>query len=148
MHLSQYYDWLKAFHLIALIAWMAGMLYLPRLYAYHCRVAPGSEAAEIFKVMERRLLRIIMNPAMIATIVFGALLWYVRAQSGVGIEKWLHVKFGLVLFMAALHAMLARFRKEFERGQNTRSEKFYRIINEIPAVLLVAIVLLAVLKPF
>ncbi len=139
------YPWLKAFHIIAVIAWMAGMLYLPRLFVYHCAAERGSVQSETFKVMERRLLRAIINPAMIATWVLG--LWL--AWSGHWFDSgWLQAKLGLVLAMSALHGFFARWVKAFAADTNTHSQKFYRIINEIPTILLIAIVILVVVKPF
>jgi putative membrane protein len=146
--LSDHYLWLKALHLIAIIAWMSGMLYLPRLFVYHCRVKPGSEASEMLKVMERKLLRAIINPAMIATLILGVLLIIATGAGAPGGMKWIHAKLVLVLGLAAVHGLLARHRKAFARDQNTKSERYFRILNEIPAVLMVLIVLLAVLKPF
>jgi len=144
-HPSGLYLWLKAFHVVAVIAWMAGMLYLPRLFVYHCRAEPGSAQSETFKVMEQRLLRIIINPAMVATWVLGVWLafdgsWY---RSG-----WLQTKVVLVIAMSALHGMMSRWVKDFAADRNRRSEKFYRLINEVPTVLLIVIVILAVVKPF
>ena len=139
------YEWLKAFHVIAVIAWMAGMLYLPRLFVYHCEAEPGSKQSETFKVMERRLLRAIINPAMIASWALG--LWLVwdgpYARAG-----WLHVKLILVLVMSGVHGLLARYVRQFALDQNKHSQKFYRIINEVPTILMIAIVILAVVKPF
>lgn len=139
------YLWLKAAHIISFTAWMAGMFYLPRLFVYHCAAAPGSAQAETFKVMEGRLLHIIMTPAMIATWVFGIAL---VLQSGALTAGWLHAKLVLVLAMSGLHGFLSTCVGAFAVDRNTRSAKFYRIINEIPTALLVLIVLLAVLKPF
>jgi putative membrane protein len=139
------YEWLKAFHVIAVIAWMAGMLYLPRLFVYHCEAAPGSPQSETFKVMERRLLRAIINPAMIATWVLG--LW-LAWQGGWLYAGWFQAKFILVLGMSGVHGLLARYVRHFATDQNRHSQKFYRIINEIPTILMIAIVLLAVVKPF
>jgi protoporphyrinogen IX oxidase len=139
------YQWLLAFHIIAVIAWMAGMLYLPRLFVYHCEADPGSRQSETFKVMERRLLRAIINPAMIVT--WGLGLWL--AYSGHWFAApWLHAKLVLVLAMSAVHGMLSRYVKDFAADRNRKSQRFYRIINEIPTVLMVLIVLLVVLKPF
>lgn len=141
------YHWVKALHIIAVISWMAGMLYLPRLFAYHTRLQPGSEASEMFKVMERRLLRIIINPAMIVTWAAGLwLVYYTNALDPVN-GKWMHYKFTLLIFMQILHAMLARYRRYFANDRNTKSEKFYRILNEVPAVLMIGIVILVVVKP-
>ena len=144
--LSEYYLWLKAFHIIFVISWMAGMFYLPRLYVYHTQVTPGSEADETFKVMERRLLRIIMNPAMIIAFVTGILLIIATGAGAPGTGYWMHIKLVLVLGMGAVHGMLSSYRKAFERGENQESEKFYRLLNEAPTVLMVAIVLLVVIK--
>jgi putative membrane protein len=137
--------WLKAFHIIAVIAWMAGMLYLPRLFVYHCDAEPGSKQSETFKVMERRLLRLIINPAMIATWVLG--LW-IAWQGGWFKAPWLHGKLFLVLAMSGVHGMFVRYVKDFAADRNTRSQKFYRIMNEVPTVLMILIVILAVVKPF
>lgn len=144
--LNQYYLWLKAFHLIFVISWMAGMFYLPRLFVYHTQVEPGSQASETFKVMERKLLRVIMNPAMILAFVTGILLIVATGAGGPGTGFWMHIKLVAVLLMAGVHGMLSRFRKDFEKDANTRSEKFYRFLNEAPTVLMIAIVFLVVFK--
>jgi protoporphyrinogen IX oxidase len=140
-----FYLWLKAFHIIAVIAWMAGMLYLPRLFVYHCASAPGSPQSETFKVMERRLLKAIINPAMIATWVLG--LW-LAWRAGFWQAGWLHAKIGLVVGMSAVHGFFARCVKDFAADRNTRSAGFYRVFNEVPTLLLIAIVVLVVVKPF
>jgi putative membrane protein len=144
------YEWVKAFHIIAVIAWMAGMLYLPRLFVYHCAAEKGSVQSETFKVMERRLLRAIINPAMIATWVFGLWLAWLGPDSRYGwfASGWLWAKIILVLGLSAVHGLLARWRKDFAQDRNRHSQKFYRIINEIPTILMILIVLLVVLKPF
>jgi putative membrane protein len=144
------YDWIKAFHIIAVIAWMAGMLYLPRLFVYHCAAEPGSVQSETFKVMERRLLRAIINPAMVATWVFGLWLAWLGPDSRYGwfASGWLWAKIVLVLGLSAVHGLLARWRKDFAQDRNRHSQRFYRIINEVPTVLMILIVLLVVLKPF
>jgi putative membrane protein len=139
------YEWLKALHLVAIISWMAGLLYLPRLFVYHCTAEPGSRQSETFKVMERRLLRFIMNPAMIATWLLG--LW-LAWQGGWFAAPWLHAKLALVLALSGFHGLLARSVKDFAADKNRRSPKFYRVINEIPTVLMILIVILAVVKPF
>jgi protoporphyrinogen IX oxidase len=139
------YEWVKAFHIIAVIAWMAGMLYLPRLFVYHCEADPGSRQSETFKVMERRLLRLIINPAMIATWVLG--LWLVW-QSGLYRVHWFEAKFVLVFLLAGVHGVYVRCVKDFAADRRRRSPKYYRILNEIPTVLMIAIVILAVVKPF
>jgi protoporphyrinogen IX oxidase len=145
-NLAPYYLWIKALHVIAVIAWMAGLLYLPRLFVYHTATAPGSEASETFKVMERRLLRAIMNPAMIAVFVLGIVLALVVGPEV--LEGWFHTKVLLVLIMAGLHMALARWRREFEEDERLHTQKFFRIVNEVPTVLMIAIVILAVVKPF
>ena len=143
--LSDGYLWFKALHVISVIAWMAGLFYLPRLYVYHCQVAPGSEQSETFKVMERRLLRAIMNPSMIASWVFGGLL---IAALQPWSEGWFHAKLLLVIAMTVAHMQQAKWRKDFERDENRRPERFYRLMNEVPTVLMVLIVILVIVKPF
>ena len=141
------YSWLKAFHLIAVISWMAGLLYLPRLFVYHCGQAPGTPASETFKVMERRLLRYIMNPAMIATFLFGFwLIW--ELGSGAWAMGWLHAKLTLVVLLAVVHGLMARWRRDFELDRNQRSARFFRVVNEVPTLLMIGIVILAVVQPF
>ena len=144
------YEWIKAFHIIAVIAWMAGMLYLPRLFVYHCAAEKGSVQSETFKVMERRLLRGIINPAMIATWLFGLWLAWHGPDSRYGwfASGWLGAKLALVVAMSAVHGLLARWVKDFTADRNGHSQKFYRIINEVPTLLMIGIVLLVVLKPF
>jgi protoporphyrinogen IX oxidase len=144
------YGWIKAFHIIVVIAWLAGMLYLPRLFVYHCTAEKGSVQSETFKVMERRLLRAIINPAMIATWILGLWLAWLGPDSRYGwfASGWLMAKLVLVLLLSALHGLFARWVKEFGADQNRHSQKFYRIINEVPTLLMIAIVLLVVLKPF
>jgi protoporphyrinogen IX oxidase len=143
------YHWLKSLHLIAVMSWMAGMLYLPRLYVYHSQVAVGSEASELFKVMERRLLRIIINPAMIASWIFG--LWLAFTINAFDVQQngaWLHGKLGLLVMMQIAHALMARYRRKFERDERPQSERFFRIFNEVPTILMVLIVFTVVFKPF
>jgi protoporphyrinogen IX oxidase len=141
------YLWLRALHIISIIAWMAGLLYLPRLYVYHCRQAPGTPASDTFKVMERRLLRFITTPAMLASYLFGIwLIWMLGA--GAWSAGWLHAKILLVLLLTALHGMMAKWRRDFQTDRNRHSERFYRVMNEIPTLLMVGIVILAVVKPF
>ncbi len=139
------YLWIKALHVIAVISWMAGMLYLPRLFVYHAAAKPGSEQSETFKVMEQRLLKFIMTPAMIVTWLAGFALVIEGGWLG---ATWFHIKFALVLVMTILHAMLSNWAHTFRYDRNQHSQKFYRIVNEIPTVLLIAIVVLAVVKPF
>lgn len=145
--LTTLYPWIKALHVVSVIAWMAGMLYLPRLYVYHCDAPPGSQASEMLKVMERRLLRAIVNPAMIATFLFGILL--IASPAGPTLaEGWLHAKIALVLVLAGVHGLFARWRKDFEADRNRRPARFYRIANEAPTALMVAIVVLVIVRPF
>jgi putative membrane protein len=142
---SQLYLWFKAIHVMAVISWMAGMLYLPRLFVYHCGAETGSRQSETFKVMERRLLKGIINPAMIATWALG--LWLVY-DGGWASAHWLHVKLALVLALSALHGMLARWTADFATDRNRHSERFYRVVNEVPALLMIGIVIMVVIKPF
>jgi putative membrane protein len=139
------YLWIKALHIIAVISWMAGMLYLPRLFVYHAATKPGSESSETFKVMERRLLNFIMNPAMALTWILGIALMIQGHWIG---ASWFHAKFVLVIAMSAMHGFFSRYVADFARDRNTHTQKFFRIVNEIPTVLLILIVLLAVVKPF
>lgn len=140
------YGLTKALHIVALVAWFAGMFYLPRLYVYHTQAVPGGEADRFFQVMERRLLRAIINPAMIATLLLGVAL-VVQTPEWLK-QGWLHAKLGCVVLLLAYHGLCARFREDFAAGRNTRSTRFYRIFNEVPTLLLLVIVLLVVLKPF
>jgi len=139
------YLWLKALHIIAAISWMAGLLYLPRLFVYHAAAAPGSELAETFKTMERRLLKFIMVPAMTVTWVIGLVLVLQGQWFGAG---WFQAKFVLVVAMTIMHGLFAHWVNEFRLDRNTRTQKFYRIINEIPTILMIAIVILVTVKPF
>jgi putative membrane protein len=143
--LAGYSDWIKAFHVIAVIAWMSGMLYLPRLFVYHTQAAPGTSESERFKVMETKLLKVIVNPSMIAVWILGPLLAWL---TGAYVETWLQVKFVLVILLSGVHGFLVARWRDFQNDRNTRSERFYRIINEVPAVLMIVIVILAVVKPF
>ncbi|HEY8351271.1 MAG TPA: protoporphyrinogen oxidase HemJ [Sphingomonadales bacterium] len=140
--------WIRAFHIIAVIAWMAGMLYLPRLYVYHAGVDPRSEQSELFKVMERRLLRGIINPAMAMVFLFGILLLLTPGVVDFATDGWIHVKLTAVILLSAFHGFLARWRKDFAADRNTRSPGFYRAVNEIPTVLMIVIVIMVVVRPF
>jgi putative membrane protein len=145
--LSAAYPWIKSLHVIAVISWMAGMFYLPRLFVYHCDAAPGSDKSETFKVMEQRLLRAIMNPAMIATFIFGALL--LGAPGVVDWESgWIWVKLAAVAAMAVAHHVFAKWVKEFAADANTRPAKTYRLANEVPTVLIIVIVVMIIARPF
>lgn len=147
--MAENYLIIKALHLIAVTAWMAGMLYLPRLYVYHVEAIPGGELDKTLQIMERRLLRFIINPAMIISLILGIILIYIvnifdSKVSG----HWFHAKALLLFFMFACHGMLARYRKAFVRGENKHSKRFFKILNEVPTVLMILIILLAVTKPF
>jgi len=138
--------YIKAFHIIAVIAWMAGVLYLPRLFVYHVASKPGSEQSETFKVMERRLLRYITTPAMVVSWIFGLILAFsVVNWSEAG---WFHAKLLLVVILSGFTGLLGKWTKDFAADRNTRSQRFYRIANEVPTLLMIAIVILAVVKPF
>ncbi len=141
------YPWTKALHIISLIAWMAGMLYLPRLFVYHCEVASGSQASELFKVMERRLYKLIMTPAMLSTVAFGIILaltpglvdWH---------EGWFYVKIVAVLGLGGVHGAMNKWRRNFLNDQNMKPQKFFRIANEVPTVLMLVAVIMVVVQPF
>lgn len=146
--LTSAYPWILALHIVSVISWMAGMFYLPRLFVYHAETAPvGSETSEIFKVMERKLMRAIINPAMIATWVFGLCLVFTPGIID-WTEIWPWVKAAMVTGMSAFHGWLSARRKEFERDENTRSGKEYRWANEVPTVLMLVIVFMVIPKPF
>ena len=139
------YPWIKAFHVIAVISWLAGMLYLPRLFVYHAEVPAGSPQSETFKVMEQRLLDVITTPAMVVTWVLG--LWLVW-QSGYWSTHWFQAKFACVLALSGLHGYLSAATRAFRQDRNTKSARHWRIINEVPTVLMIAIVILVIVKPF
>ena len=143
--LANYIPWILAFHIIAVIAFMAGMLYLPRLFVYHTEAAPGSDSSERFKVMERKLLKGIMNPSMIAVWILGPILvWLTGAYT----ESWFQLKFILVIILSGMHGFFVRCWRDFANDRNTRPARFYRIVNEIPALLMALIVILVIVKPF
>ncbi|WP_040566629.1 protoporphyrinogen oxidase HemJ [Magnetospirillum molischianum] len=139
------YLWVKSVHVIAVISWMAGMLYLPRLFVYHTQVQPGSESSEKFKVMERRLLKAIMTPAMILSWVLG--LW-IAIDMDMFSQPWFHAKLAFVILMTVSHLFLIRCKNDFAADRNTRPEKFFRVLNEGPTLLMIAIVILVIVKPF
>ncbi|WP_321395730.1 protoporphyrinogen oxidase HemJ [Emcibacter sp.] len=143
--LSSSYRWFLVLHIISVISWMAGMFYLPRIFVYHCQVQAGSETSELFKVMERKLLRYIINPAMIASWLFGLGLAFGMDHWS---EGWFHAKFALVLLMSGFHGFLSRWRRQFERDENSHTEGFYRKMNEVPTVLMILIVFLVIFRPF
>jgi len=145
--LAAAYPWLKALHIIAVIAWMAGLLYLPRLYVYHAELPSGSNRAAMLAIMERRLLHGIMLPAAMMSYGFGLLL---AAIPGVidWQRGWIWAKLGFILLLTAFHMLLAHWRRDLARGRHTHSSKFYRVVNELPTVMMIAIVLLVVAKPF
>jgi putative membrane protein len=147
------YSWIKAFHIVAVIAWMAGMLYLPRLFIYHFDTRPGSESSELFKVMERRLLRIIMTPAMMLTWILGlTLVWKMLPPDGwldwMRDNLWLLVKLSSVILLTGVHVYLSRAQRAFLDDERPLSQRRWRMINELPALLMIVIVLMVVLKPF
>ena len=143
--LANYIPWFLAFHIIAVIAFMAGMLYLPRLFAYHAATRPGSESSETFKMMETRLLRGIILPAFIAVWILGPLLAWL---TGAYMDTWLQIKFVLVVILSGMHGWNVKLWREFQADKRTHAPRFYKIINEIPAVLMVLIVLLVKIQPF
>lgn len=139
------YLWIKSLHVVSIIAWMAGLLYLPRLFVYHCGAAAGSEMSETFKVMERRLLRAIMTPAMILAWITGLTL---AVQAGFFTAGWMHFKLLLVLIMSGAHGYMSRCVRTFAADANMRSHKFYRVLNEVPTLLMLAVVVAVIVKPF
>jgi putative membrane protein len=139
-------EWVKALHVISVIAWMAGMLYLPRLYVYHADAEIGSRQSETFKLMERRLYRGIINPAMILTFVFG--IWMIAWGAVDWSMIWPWVKAAAVILMSAYHGVLGRWRRAFAEDRNTRPARFYRLVNEVPTVLMIVIVIMVIVKPF
>lgn len=135
----------KSAHIIAVISWMAGLLYLPRLFVYHAGAKPGSEQSETFKIMEKRLLRAIMNPAMIGVWVFG---FWLASLADVWSDTWFHIKLSLILGLTYFHHLLGRWRRDFEKDTNIRSARYYRYANEIPTVTMIGIVIMVVVRPF
>ncbi|MGE0701280.1 MAG: protoporphyrinogen oxidase HemJ [Hyphomicrobiaceae bacterium] len=142
---SAAYDWMKALHVIAIISWMAGMLYLPRLFIYHCEAEPGSRQSETFKIMEQRLLKVIINPAMVVSWVLGLwLMW----QSGFWKAPWMHGKLAAVILLSATHGYLSAAVRAFAEDRNTRQARHWRLVNEVPTVLMIVIVVLVIVKPW
>lgn len=142
-----HYLWFKSLHIIAVMSWMAGLLYLPRLFVYHADAAKGSELSEKFKIMEFRLMRYIMGPASVATWLFGGLMLWAN-WDGIMAQQWMHAKLTLVVLMTGFHHACTAWRKKFARDENTKSSKFFRMVNEVPTLLMILIVILAVVKPF
>ncbi len=140
--------WIKALHIISVIAWMAGLLYLPRLFVNHVGLAPGSEASEMLKGMEGRLLRIIMRPAAAASLLFGITMLFLPESPVDWHQGWMHVKLAFVVGLGFMHGRMERWTKDFANDANTRPAKFYRMLNEVPAVFMIIIVIMVVLKPF
>lgn len=139
------YDVIKALHVIAVMSWMAGLLYLPRLFVYHAETSIGSVRAETFKVMERRLLKVIMTPAMIASFAFG--IWMLALAPGLLYEPWMHVKILCVLLMAGCHGAFSKMRRRLENDEQPKTPRAYKIWNEVPTVLMIIIVFMAIVKP-
>lgn len=148
--MSDYYDLFKALHIISVISWMVGMLYLPRLFVYHVDAAPGSDTSETFKIMERRLMKAIINPAMIASFLFGGIMLWIGFDIGMFTmaDGWLHVKLLSVLLLGGAHGALSKCRRAFEADANTHSTRYFRVLNEVPTVLMIIIVFMVILKPF
>lgn len=144
--LSLHYEWLRALHIISVIAWMAGLFYLPRLFVYHCGAKKGSRQSETFKIMEKKLMRVIISPASVAAWLFGGLMLW--ANPALLEAPWMHVKLTAVVLMTVFQHMLMIWRKKFERDENSHSERFYRLWNEVPTFLMIVIVMMAVLEPF
>lgn len=144
--LSFHYEWLRALHIIAVISWMAGLLYLPRLFVYHADTEAGSQQSETFKVMERRLLKFIMTPAMIVAWVLGGAMLYANPDMMSG--GWMHVKLTFVILMTGFHHACMIWVRKFSNDANTRSAKFYRMMNEVPTLFMIIIVIMAVVQPF
>ena len=143
---SNTYVWFKALHIIAVIAWLAGLLYLPRLFVYHCDSEPGTRQSETFKTMERKLLWGIMNPSLIAVITFGGILLFHLGDDD-RFSGWLFIKLILVVFLIVFHLLVYGWYKDFSKDRNKRSSVFFRWINEVPAILMIGIVILSVVKP-
>lgn len=144
--MENYYEWFKVAHLISVICWMAAMFYLPRLFVYHSQVEKGTSEYERFNIMEKNLLRKIMNPSMICTLVFGLILAKIYGFRNLGL--WFHLKMLFTLSLVIFHGLCAKWRKKFSANNNQRSEKFYRLVNEIPVVFMLLIVTLVIIKPF
>jgi putative membrane protein len=145
-----FYPWIKAIHVIAVISWMAGLLYLPRLFVYHCEAESGSQQSETFKVMEEKLSRFIMRPAMLTSLVFGLLMIAIPGTPGYLLHAgyWLWLKLLFVVALLVVHFAMMGWKSDFARDENVRPQRFYRIANEVPTVLMIGIVVFVVVKPF
>ena len=144
--MEDYFIWYKTIHVISVIAWMAAIFYLPRLFVYHSKVELGSEMDKTFQIMERKLLKIIMTPAMLLTYIFGLLTAYVYGFVALG--AWLHIKMLAVFGLTIMHGFCAKWVKDFAKGENNHSEKFYRMANEVPTILMIVAVTMVIAKPF
>lgn len=144
--MEDYFIWYKTIHVISVISWMAAIFYLPRLFVYHSKVELGSEMDKTFQIMERRLLKIIMTPAMLLTYIFGLLTAYVYGVVALGV--WFHIKMLAVLGLTIMHGFCAKWVKDFAKGENNHSEKFYRMANEVPTILMILAVTMVIVKPF
>lgn len=144
--MEEYFIWYKTFHVISVISWMAAMFYLPRIFVYHTKAEIGSEMDKTFQIMEKRLLKIIMTPAMLSTYIFGLLTAYVYGLVALGI--WFHIKMLAVLGLTIMHGLCAKWVKDFAKGENKHSEKFYRMVNEVPTILMILAVIMVIVKPF
>ena len=146
--IAEYYAWIKALHIIAVISWMAGLLYLPRLFVYHCQAEPGSRQSDTFKVMESRLLTVIMRPAMIVSWLSGLVLLWIIGYPNWNYALWVYGKLVLVVALTGTHIKLAGHARRFAEDRNAKPEKYFRIINEVPTLIMIGIVILVTVKPF
>ena len=144
--MAEWFLWLKVLHIVSVVAWMAGLFYLPRLFVYHCSVSPGSEASELFKLMERRLMAAIMRPAALASLLSGILLFI--AGGFVFLQAWVLGKLAAVLLLCVYHGALESYVQRFARDERARDARFFRFLNEVPTLLLIIIVVFIVIKPF
>ena len=144
--MEDYYNWFKALHIISIISWMAGMLYLPRLFVYHAQAIIGGEADSNFKIMESRLIKFIINPAMILGIIFGLINSYIYGFANMGV--WFHIKMTAVFFLILLHGLFVKWHKKFLKGENSHSQFFFKCINEVVTFFMIICVIMVVIKPF
>jgi putative membrane protein len=144
--MAEYYNIFKALHVIAVISWMAGMLYLPRLFVYHCGAEKGGEADKTFKIMETKLIKIIINPAMMLTLLFGLINTSIYGLQNLGV--WFHIKMTAVFFLMLLHGLLIKWHKKFLKDENVHSHMFFRVINEVVTFFMVISVIMVIVKPF